>query len=461
MPGSSQSGAIDRIDCVLEKLGMRNFESHRCEIIFMIVGFSRHGKGRAQGAINYLLSEHGSGNALDYLLGEKNRVGVRRTPLPVVVRGNPAVTQRLINSVPFEWRYTSAALSFSAGERITPEMEQKIISAFESVAFAGLEPDQYNILWIRHAHMGREELHFLAPRIELRSGKSLNIAPPGKGSRLLFDTFRSKINAEYGLSDPDDPARRRGLSLPAHIAKLKDRPGKNRAAYSADVREAITRLIAAKARDGKINGREDVIRELKAAGFGIHRQGKKYLTVVHPLNKEHFRLHGAWYEQQLAVNPLRSISHHVKPNHTRVAVLKLELERLRLARAKHHLKRYGTAPINLRPLYDRIGLSTFGSRQTARIAIPTARTEIDPLHRRFDKATQQWSRACRNFDLASQRFSQTHRIFANDFERKIAMCKRRRKTISLLQKYGVRTGELAAISNPQLEDELEMEMESG
>ena len=118
----------------------------------MIVGFSKHGKGLAQGAINYLLSERSAGHAaFSYLLGEKNRSGVQRNPLPVVVRGNPTVTQRLTDSVPFQWRYTSGVLSFSAGERITPEMEKKIMDEFESNAFAGLSADRYNILWIRHA----------------------------------------------------------------------------------------------------------------------------------------------------------------------------------------------------------------------------------------------------------------------------------------------------------------------
>ena len=178
----------------------------------MIVGFSKHGQGKAQGVLNYLLAEDGAAGALGYLLGENNRAGVRRSPLPVVVRGDSAVTHGLINSSNFEWRYTSGVLSFSAGERITPEMEQKIMDEFEAAAFAGLSSDRYNILWIRHAHTGREELHFVVPRIELTTGKSLNIAPPGKASRQLFDTFRSKINAELGLSDPDDPARRRGRS---------------------------------------------------------------------------------------------------------------------------------------------------------------------------------------------------------------------------------------------------------
>lgn len=419
----------------------------------MIVGFSKHGRGRAQGAINYLLSERGGAKAaLGYLIGEKNRAGIRRTPLPVVVRGNPTVTQKLINSVPFTWRYTSGVLSFSRGETVTPEMEQKIMNGFEAAAFAGLAKDRYSIVWIRHSHTGREELHFVVPRLELRSGKSLNIAPPGKASRLLFDTFRSKINAEYGLSDPDDPSRRRGLSFPAHVAKLKDATGKNRAAYSADVREGITRLVVNKAREGKIQNRQDVIRELTALGFGIHRQGEKYLTVIHPVNKEHFRLRGAWYEKQWSGNPL-SASQSAVADRARVEKLKSELERLCRDRSEYNLKRYHSVAS---PIYDRTGFSITGSRQTARIATPTARAEIDARAQRIDEADQRWNRACRNLERASDRFGRAHRAIANGLERKIAECERRKATTRLLARYGISQSRSHSI---ELEHDLEPEME--
>ncbi|MEB6138280.1 relaxase/mobilization nuclease domain-containing protein, partial [Klebsiella pneumoniae] len=65
-------------------------------------------------------------------------------------------------------------------------MEQAIIDRFEAVAFAGLESDQYNILWVRHEHANHHELHFVTPRVELSSGKSLNIRPPGELAKQTF-----------------------------------------------------------------------------------------------------------------------------------------------------------------------------------------------------------------------------------------------------------------------------------
>lgn len=193
----------------------------------MLIGFSKHGTGGAARPVQYLTAETVSAKPLDYLTGGSGKKGIRRDPAPVVVRGEPLRTKALIDSLSFKNKYTSGVLSFAPGEKITPEMEKSIVDQFERTAFAGLRPEQYDILWVRHQHTsgGRHELHFLTPRVELTTGKSLNIAPPRKSTREVFDTLRSKINAEFGLADPDDPARARPKSnrQPAFRAKLNQK----------------------------------------------------------------------------------------------------------------------------------------------------------------------------------------------------------------------------------------------
>ena len=79
-----------------------------------------------------------------------------------------------------------------AMEDAPSEDEQRaVMDEFERVAFAGLDPEQHDITWVRHSHTsrpeggalgdrdGRAELHFLTPRMELTTGRALNIAPPG------------------------------------------------------------------------------------------------------------------------------------------------------------------------------------------------------------------------------------------------------------------------------------------
>lgn len=198
----------------------------------MLIGFSKHGTGNAGRPIDYLTAETvavtgtpvpASTAPVGYLTGRSGKKGVRREPCPVIVRGDPERVRALIDSVKHKHKYSSGVLSFSPNEIITPDMEEKIITEFEQAAFAGLSPDRYEILWVRHQHTKgrRHELHFLTPRVDLVTGKSLNIAPPRKSTRELFDTLRSKINSEYGLADPSDPARARKTRTLKHRAKIQ------------------------------------------------------------------------------------------------------------------------------------------------------------------------------------------------------------------------------------------------
>jgi hypothetical protein len=198
----------------------------------MLIGFSKYGTGSAARPIDYLTAEtvhtgtkpaKTSSAPVGYLTGKSGKKGVRREPSPVVVRGDPDRIKTVIDSIKFKNKYTSGVLSFSPSEIISPEMESQILDEFEQTAFAGLSPDHYEILVVRHQHTKthRHELHFLTPRVDLVTGKSLNIAPPRKSTRELFDTLRSKINAQYGLSDPDDPLRSRKMHVPGHRAKLQ------------------------------------------------------------------------------------------------------------------------------------------------------------------------------------------------------------------------------------------------
>ena len=164
-----------------------------------------------------------------YLAGLRDKQGTVRNPPPAVVRGDAQLTRRLINQLHGrKHRYVSGVLSFR--ELISPADEQLIIDRFEAAAFAGLEPGQFDCLWVRHAHNRRTELHFLLPRCELLSGKALNIRPPGKRSEELFDTFRKLINRDFHLKDPD-----------RSVARLS-------AAEIDGLREKLRRLTTARAR---------------------------------------------------------------------------------------------------------------------------------------------------------------------------------------------------------------------
>ena len=80
-----------------------------------------------------------------------------RDPAPVVVRGDPARTEMLIDSSVNEWKYTSGVLSFGNSDKPTDKEIQAVIDDFERTFYAGLEPDQFDVLWVRHEHEGNTE----------------------------------------------------------------------------------------------------------------------------------------------------------------------------------------------------------------------------------------------------------------------------------------------------------------
>jgi Relaxase/Mobilisation nuclease domain len=296
----------------------------------MIIGFSKHSKGGGSGPVNYLTQD-------------TNPDGSARTPLPQVVRGDAQLVRMLIDAVPFERTYTSGVLSFAPGEIITPAMEEAIMDGFERVAFAGLEPDRYSILWVRHRHAGHHELHFVTPRMELASGKSLNIHPPGRVSKTMFDLFRSQVNAEYGLADPDDPARARDVSLPNHIAKLQADASRKGKTLDADIREAITSYVRREVEAGRIEDQAGVVRYLKNAGYEIPREADNYITILHPETQKRLRLKGGLYSRN-GFNTREMAAPGVRygiPDPQRAAALAAQLEPMVAARARFHQLRYG------------------------------------------------------------------------------------------------------------------------
>lgn len=246
----------------------------------MIVGFSGHGTGGGAGPTEYMTDE--------------KRKGREKEP-PEVVRGDPHQTRDLIDSLDFKHKYTSGVLSFAPDEKITPEMEEAIIDRFEKVAFAGLEPDQYNILWVRHTHAGHHELHFVTPRVELSTGKSLNIKPPGDLAQATFDDFRSEINARYGLADPDDPDRARNVSVPDHELKAAAEAIRSGQKPPENIRVLLDEVLTERAVQGLISSREDVLEHVKDLGFDVAREGKNYITVTEPESGGRWRLKGALY----------------------------------------------------------------------------------------------------------------------------------------------------------------------
>lgn len=285
------------------------------------------GKGPGGPPVNYFLSECKADGKL------------RQTP-PVVVKGDPETTRRLIDSIDRVWKYTSGIIAWAPGEIVTPAQEAEFVREFESIAFAGLKPDQYNDLWVRHLENDGHELHFLIPRTELTTGKAFNAFAPGWQKH--FDPLRDKWNIEHGWSRPDNPSRAR---LIQHGTLAKFRGPK---------KEAIEILHAYALREvteGRVNNRAELVTSFREAGLEVTREGGNYVTVQLDDGSKH-RLKGAVYEQsferQRFVSEAQSKdgaepAGNREDNQRQLAALDAELEQIRKKRALYNESRYQKA----------------------------------------------------------------------------------------------------------------------
>lgn len=395
----------------------------------MIIGFSRHyGIG-------------GSRPVLDYLTGYLVK-GEARDPKPEILRGDPQVVAQIIDALPFQRKYSSGVLSFAPGDRVTPEIQEDIMNRFESAVFAGLGPARRSIVWIKHSDKNRTELHFVVPRVDLGTGKSLNIAPPTPASRHLLDTLREGINRRYGFRDPSDPQCAQAVSLPAHVAKLAAQAKRLGRSPKADIRQVIAQRLEGQARAGLVTSRADVIRSLKQQGFAITRAGVNYLTVVRPDTGERVRLKGNIFREHFRPKDLERTPPRSDP--AQLLALDRRLERLVEKRAAYNCARYEITEQTVEllqmkeePDYDRTRKPFVDNRPAIGEDQSGTRASIWGDALRLNEAAQRFRNASDGLEHARQQLGQTERAITRDFDQAATALNQINHADALVQTYGL------------------------
>ncbi|WP_241575790.1 relaxase/mobilization nuclease domain-containing protein [Rosenbergiella nectarea] len=236
----------------------------------MIVKFHRRGVGRGSGAPEYLLG----------------RDGMREDA--TLLRGDPQEVQDLCDSSPYTKKYTSGVLSFE--ESNIPESDkQELMDSFESTLMAGLDKDQYSVLWVEHRDKGRLELNFVIPNVELTTGKRLQ-PYYDRADRPLVDAWKECANVNYSLSDPNDPEKTRFLVTPRNLPQNK-----------LEAAEALNQFVSTGVEAGFIKDRSDIVNALQEQGFTVARQTPSSISIADPDGGRNIRLKGALYEQNFSV----------------------------------------------------------------------------------------------------------------------------------------------------------------
>lgn len=269
----------------------------------MIVKFFRRSKERGSKPINYFLG------------AEKDREFAR------VLSGDPDITEHLINATKYENKYKSGVLSFAErADEISEADKLAIMRSFEATLFPGLEPDQYDILWIEHSdkdrfdvdddegkaikgteRSGRLELNFVIPCHELRSGKRLQPFYTGTDMRRV-NAWKNIINRELktiegdAVADPNEPKRHRKINKylgsapkpsPFDLTPKKTRQKSEldlagRDELRASIHHHMLAMLSE--RNTKLKNREAVLHELTTGlDLILENTANKSITISHPL----------------------------------------------------------------------------------------------------------------------------------------------------------------------------------
>ena len=222
-------------------------------------------------------------SAVKYLLAKKDHKGKER-PVVRVMHGDPDFIADLGDSLDFKHRYRSAVISWHPDDKVTDEQKREVLEAFERYAYAGLDPSRYAFLAVDHG----DHIHIIAPRVELTTGKSLNIAPPGW--QKYFDPLRDYFNEKYGWKSPDveaHPENKRTVSFDPYKLPKKVKEAK----------ELLHNAIVEEIEAGTIRSREDIEEFFKDMNGEITRRGDNYISVKLPGFKKAMRFKGGIYER--------------------------------------------------------------------------------------------------------------------------------------------------------------------
>ena len=237
----------------------------------MIVKFFRHGTG-------------GGSAVFDYLLGKENE----RTQAEVL-RGDIPTQKRLIDSLSFKRQYTSGCLSFEeAPDQITHQQKTALMDSFENVITAGLEADRVSFSWIEHRDKGRLELNFVIANVDLKHGRLFQPYIHSQ-DKTRVNAWKDIQNINYGLSDPNDPLRKRLMAQRDNLPRAVK-----------EVREMITEGLQNMVADQLISSRSDVVGALQEAGFDIARETDSAISIKNPSGGRNIRLTGGLYERNFS-----------------------------------------------------------------------------------------------------------------------------------------------------------------
>lgn len=300
---------------------------------------------------------HGTGDphrAVKYLLGDRDHNGQVR-PTVKVLRGQPEIVAAVAASLATVHRYTSGMIAWAAEDNPSDAEINDVLDDFERLAFAGLDGDQYAFAAVLHG----DHVHVFAARVELKTGKAMNIAPPGW--RKDFDPLRDYWNHRMGWARPDDPERSRHLQ-PGDVQKRRLSKQKLISQEAQELGISVSDLLGATGQEvdlktiigdhllrlvveGDVKNRQDVLAVIEQYGE-VTRDGEDYISIKPPQASKAERFKGALFRRDfdgaafLRTYQKPAPSVRSAPDLVRAEAAKREMDMAIRRRAAYNIQRY-------------------------------------------------------------------------------------------------------------------------
>lgn len=217
----------------------------------MLIAHNKNGCGSGRSAQEYLEAKHDSN-------------GIERTEIKIL-RGDPASTTAVIDTIENKWKYSSAVIAWTKDDNPSDEQIEKVLEDYYALGFAGMEEDRYSSYAVLHREQnGGVHVHIISARMDLQSGKAHNPCPPNVEHD--FNQISKYYNYKEGWDRPDDPDRVRESKKEKHEVLIDAQEVKKGLKIEPDTQQLLTDFIANRAEFGLVTCQADVVESLKEFG---------------------------------------------------------------------------------------------------------------------------------------------------------------------------------------------------
>lgn len=283
---------------------------------------------------------------MKYLMG-KDADGNERDPAPKVLFGDVQTTAAFIDMNNNKQKYTSGVISFRDSENPTQKEMMNILKDFYAKFAPGMTPDRINLLAVLHQDKGNKEIHIVIPRLDLKTMKSFNIAPPGPLHQRQVKDFSAIWNDKLGYQQVVENPLKVVLSKFDYYSDINN----GRKAIKSKLGELLYKGVV----NGKLNNRSDLVSAIERTGSEITRKGKDYISVKFKGQSKAIRFKGPAFSEDVNYQKLMKEPRPTVLNDEQRQVILNRLNSAVNARLSFNQSRYKDKPKRTYSAYPKVG----------------------------------------------------------------------------------------------------------